>query len=126
PLCSNSGATIHTSSVRVWAMPDSTWRPGAWMPSSLVIRIRWAASAMGGDPLQAAHVGSQRLRHDHRAVGLLVVLQHGDEGAAHRQPGAVQGVDKARLLARRRTVAGLHAPGLEVAKVRATGNLAKL
>ena len=39
-----------------------------------------------GDPLETAHVGTQRLRHDDRAVLLLVVLEDGDERAAHRQP----------------------------------------
>jgi hypothetical protein len=34
--------------------------------------------------------------NDHRAIRLLVGLQHGDQGARQAQSRAVQGVDKAR------------------------------
>src|SRR3954464_308784 len=37
----------------------------------------------GADALFAAHVAAQGGRDDHRAVGLLIVLENGDERAAH-------------------------------------------
>ena len=40
PDWSLSGATIQTSSDKVRAIFSQASRPGAWMPSSLVIRIR--------------------------------------------------------------------------------------
>lgn len=43
-------------------------------------------SRRGPNYIQATHVRSQRLRHDHAAIGLLIVLQHRDRHA--RQCGA--------------------------------------
>jgi hypothetical protein len=40
PERSKSGATTQTSSLRVRAIRSMTARPGAWMPSSLAMRIR--------------------------------------------------------------------------------------
>ena len=37
------------------------------------------------DALQAAHVGPQRRRDRHAAVGILIVLQNGHQGAPHGQ-----------------------------------------
>ena len=45
------------------------------------------------DPL-LAHPRPQHLGHDDRAVGLLVVLQHGDQAAADGDGGAVERVDE--------------------------------
>ncbi len=44
PDWSNSGATTHTSSDKAAAMRAQASSPGAWMPSSLVTRIRMASS----------------------------------------------------------------------------------
>ena len=41
-----------------------------------------------------AHVGAQRLGNDDGAVGLLVVFENGEPGAAHGQAAAVEGVDE--------------------------------
>ncbi len=40
PDCSASGATIHTSSESAVAIRCRVWNPGAWIPSSLVKRMR--------------------------------------------------------------------------------------
>ena len=45
-----------------------------------------------------AHVGAQRLGHDDGAVGLLVVLEDGNQRAADGEARAVQRVRRARLL----------------------------
>ena len=60
------------------------------------------------------HVGLQRLRNAHRAVGLLVVFQHGHQRAAHGQTGAVQRV---HMLGLRLALAAL-APGIGRAEAR--------
>src|SRR5690606_15257727 len=106
-----SGATIHTSSESARAMPARMARPGASTPSSLVSRMRGAMSAPA-DRGEAAHIGAQRLGDQHRAVLLLVVLEDGDEAAAHRHARAVERVHIAGgLPLARRTIARLHAAG---------------
>ena len=52
------------------------------------------AGISGRQHRQAAHVGAQHFGHRHAAVGLLVVLQHRNQGAAHGQTRAVQGVQQ--------------------------------
>ncbi len=74
-------------------------------------------SVAAGPPLasqhaQAAQVRAQHFRNHHAAVSLLVVLQHSDQGAAHGQAGAVQGVQQF-VLALRILESGLQAAGLE-------------
>ena len=54
------------------------------------------------DPLQPAHVRPQSLRDQHRAVGLLIILQNRQPGPAHGQPAAVEGVHKFVLRLRAR------------------------
>jgi len=51
-------------------------------------------SAGGGEAVHSARVGAERDRDGDRAVGVLVVLEHGDERAADGEAGAVQGVDE--------------------------------
>src|SRR3546814_11472685 len=58
------------------------------------------------------------------AVLLLVVLQDGDQRAADREAGAIQGVDEARPLLARLAEAPLHPPRLELAAIGAARNLA--
>src|SRR3546814_5552673 len=99
------------------------------MPSSLVTSTRALRRlsgflAIGADRLQPAEVGPQRLRHGDAAVGLLVVLHDGDEAAADRHAGAVQGVHEAGAFSTFRPEARLHAARLEVAAVRAARDLA--
>src|SRR5512135_3760526 len=112
PLLSVSGATTHTSSVRSVAIFSSTSRPGASMPSSLVIRMR--ISRGGGDLGRAAHIRLQRFGDAHAAVSLLVVFQHRDQSAADGDARAVQRVYEAGFLGALRLVACVHAAGLEV------------
>src|ERR1700684_3759628 len=44
-----------------------------------------------------AHIGSQDLRNDDRPVNLLIILDQGQPGAAHRKAGAVQRVHEFAL-----------------------------
>src|SRR5881394_2659888 len=109
PLWLNSGATTQTSLDSWVANSVSASRPGAWMPSSLVTRMRVRARSgsftlpasfgRAGNRREAVHVGTQRFGDGHRAVLVLVVLQHRDQGAADREARAVQGVHEARALA---------------------------
>src|SRR3546814_12527680 len=95
------------SSLSDLASFSSSFRPGAWMPSSLVTSTRAffrlsAFLTIGGpirdDDLQPAQVGPQRRRHLDAAVGLLVVLHHLDEAAAAGHARAVQGMHERRAL----------------------------
>ena len=76
------------------------------------------------DPLQAAHVGHERVRDGDAAILLLVVLQDGDQRAADGEAGAVEGMDEAVVLAALGAVARVHAPRLEVAANGTGGDLA--
>src|SRR5712672_1538038 len=94
PLWLTSGATTQTSDESWPAISIRASRPGAWMPSSLVTRMRalamlagvtyWLSSARRrpGQHVEAAHVGAQRLGDGHRAVLVLVILKNGDKRAA--------------------------------------------
>ena len=66
----------------------------------------------GYDGFEPAHVGAQRLGNGHRAVRVLVVFEHRDEGASHGQTRAVQRVDEVSTLRARGAKARLHTPGL--------------
>src|SRR3569833_2212052 len=92
PLWLNSGATTQTSLDSWVASSISAASPGAWMPSSLVTRMRarersliftWPFSfRRPGDRGQPTHVGPPRLGDRHRAVLGLEVLKHRDQRAA--------------------------------------------
>ena len=69
------------------------------------------------------HVGAEDLGHDHRAIDLLVVLEHRHHGAAGGQSGAVEGVEITRFTALRWPVSEVGAAGLEVGEVGAGGDL---
>src|SRR6185312_21974 len=139
PLWLNSGATTQTSLDSWVAISISASSPGAWMPSSLVTRMRARARSLiftsafslgtAGDRGQPAHVGPQRLRDRHRAVLVLVVLQDRDQRAADREARAVQRVHEARaplptIRALLGPVTRIHAPQLVVAAVGAARDLA--
>src|SRR6185437_9937385 len=76
------------------------------------------------DDLEPTHIGLERVGHGDGAVGTLIVLKHGDEGAADRETGAVQGVHEAYALPFFRPEARLHAAGLELAAIGAARYLA--
>src|SRR3954470_21100873 len=134
PLWLNSGATTQTSLDSCSATSINASSPGAWMPSSLVTRMRVRARSLSftlprslggtGDDRRPAHVGPQRLRHGHRAVLVLIVLQDRDQGAADREARAVQRMHEARALALLGAEARVHAPRLVLAAVRAARDLA--
>src|SRR6516164_4088879 len=137
PLWLTSGATTQTSDESWPAISIRASRPGAWMPSSLVTRMRALAMSPGfterpslgglrraGNGREPTHVRAQRLGDGHGAILVLVILKNGNQRAADGEAGAVQGVHEARALALIGTIARVHAPGLEVAAVRAARNLA--
>ncbi|CAM2158458.1 hypothetical protein PT2222_40321 [Paraburkholderia tropica] len=70
-----------------------------------------------------AHVRTQRFRHGDRAIGFLIVLQHRDQRAAHREARTIERVHEFRL-ALRVAIARLHAARLERFRVRAARNFA--
>src|SRR5262245_18614705 len=101
------------------------------MPSSLETRMRasdrFLSGTLGicfGDSFKAVHVGTQRGGNGDRSILLLIVLEDGDQGAPDREARAVQGVHEARALLARLAAARLNAPRLELAAIRATGDLA--
>src|SRR6185437_11451828 len=139
PLWLNSGATTQTSLDRCAAISISASSPGAWMPSSLVTRMRARARSLiftsafsfgrAGNRREPAHVGTQRLGNRHRAVLVLVVLQDRDQRAADREARAVQRVHEARApLPAIRALLGpitrIHAARLVIAAVGAARDLA--
>ena len=71
----------------------------------------------GADSVKPTHVRSEHFGNNHRPVGLLVVLQNGDEGAANRESGTVDRVGDHRLAARGRPKAHFGTPGLEVTEM---------
>src|SRR6185295_15941215 len=89
----------------------SAWGEGESLPARL-------------DPCEASEVGAEGVGQEDGAVGLLVVLEDGDERPADGEARAVERVEEARLAAVRGAVAEVGAPGLEVGAVRAGGDLA--
>src|SRR5262245_18347123 len=124
PDCSTSGATIHTSSVRVRAILSSVSRPSAWMPSSLVTSTVRGLSAIRANDLAAVHIGAKDVGYHDHSVGLLIVLEHCDQGSPDGEARAMEGVNIAQRPAAARAVARLHPTRLEVAADRAARDFA--
>src|SRR5260221_11861763 len=104
-------------------------RPGALMPSSLVMRMRAAARSIGrsniaANDLQPAHIRPQHIRYQDGAVALLIVLDHRDQRAPDRQSGAVERMNEAGALLSLRPDTRLHAARLDVAAIGAARDLA--
>ena len=78
-----------------------------------------AGLSQRADFRDAAHVRQERFGDGDAAVGVLVVFEDGDEGAANGEAGAVQGVDGLRFFAVFRALARLQSPRLEVGAVAA-------
>src|SRR5947209_8660484 len=122
PDWSYSGAITQMSSDSARPICSQTPSPSAWMPSSLVIRMRTGKRSSGMlDGLAAAHIGRQRIGHRDRAVLLLIVLQDGDQGAADRDTRAVQGMQVAHMASLVAVPSG-HATRLELTAIRARRN----
>src|SRR5229473_3102319 len=68
------------------------------------------------DSLDALHIRTQRLRHPHRPILILVILEDGHQRSPDRQAGAVQRVHVTALLLRR-AIADVGASRLEVEEV---------
>src|SRR5215468_9585334 len=64
-------------------------------PPWLVMTTCWyfILFCLASNDLKAAHIWPEHLRHDHAAVGLLVIFDDGDNRAGQRQPRTVQRVD---------------------------------
>src|SRR5262245_35760420 len=75
------------------------------------------------NPLQPAHVGTQRFRDDDAAVFLLIVLQHRDERSPDRESGAVECVNKDGFALGLLAIANLGATRLKILKIRTGTNL---
>ncbi len=72
----------------------------------------------------AVHVGLEGVGDADGAVGLLVVLEDGEIGAADGEAAAVEGVDELGFLGAFGLVADVGAAGLEALEVGAGGDLA--
>src|ERR1700730_15780769 len=94
PDWSYSGATTKISSDRVLAMRSMRARPGAYMPSSLVIRMRIRADSSFRDCFDPAHIDAQCLRHGDGTVGVLIIFQNRDKRAANRDGRTIEPEDK--------------------------------
>src|SRR5579885_292312 len=81
------------------------------------------AGELSRELLQSAQVGPEGLRHGHRTVGILIVLEHGHERSPDSEPGAVQRMYGLGPAAVGIAPAGLHAPRLEGLEVAAGGDL---
>src|SRR5689334_3241898 len=82
-----------------------------------------SASGAGFQHLEPTEIRAQRLRHHHRAVGLLVVLEQRRVRARQRHARGVERVRVLHLGAGLPAEAHAHAPRLEIFKIRARAAL---
>src|SRR3954453_18856594 len=118
-ICSYVAPTPSTHFSRVPSMSRATsWgrhdRSDGFTASSLMDRL---------EHLEAAEIRTQRLGDPHRAVLLLVGLEHGDDRPVGRAQGAVQRGDRLDV-AVGGAAAGVQSAGLEVGAVGGGGELA--
>src|SRR5690348_14967763 len=66
----------------------------------------------------STHIGLQDIRYRDGAVGVLIGFHHRNQSAAHRDTRAIERMDMTHI-AVLAAIAGIHAPGLEVAAERA-------
>src|SRR5262245_56781948 len=71
---------------------------------------------------QPVNVWTQGFRDNDRTVLLLIVLHDCDPGPSHREPGAIQRVDKPDLFTRSRPVFNIGSTSLESKEIAARGN----
>src|SRR5581483_5284869 len=64
-------------------------------------------------------------RDEHGAIGLLVILENGQPGAAHGEGAAIQSMNEFRLRLALGAVADIGAPRLKRLKIRAGGDFAE-
>src|SRR6185369_16306941 len=85
------------TTMKTEAMPSRTQSVmGRWA-------VDFARSRTAGADAVHAHERPQHLGHDHGAVGLLAVLDDGDQHAGQAELGAVEGVHELRLRTRAAT-----------------------
>ncbi len=80
----------------------------------------------GTDDIHSAHPRTQDFRNFYGPIRLLVIFEHGDQGARHAQSRAVQRMDEAGLAAVRGTVLDIGPARLEVGIIRHRGDLQPL
>src|SRR5438128_12641442 len=93
-------------------MRPSDASPSAWMPSSLVSRMRM--NSFRFDPDETSHVRAQHFRNGYAAALVLIVFDDGNERATDGGARSVEGVDETVAVAVLVVVAGLHVPPLEL------------
>src|SRR5690349_2780348 len=84
-----------------------------------------ANSVSWPNAIDAAHVGLERFGDHDRIVRLLIILEDRDQRASDGKTGAVERMDKTRILLALGPIARVHAARLEVTAVRAGRNLAE-
>ena len=100
--------------------PEGDWRSRWWLEWSCDLVL----SGLNADDGFAVHVGDQGVGDADGAVGLLVVLEDGEVGAADGEAAAVEGVQELGLLRAGGAVADVGAAGLEALEVGAGADLA--
>src|SRR5260370_22417764 len=121
------GETALSSAVEASGCCQSIWE-FIWWKIRPAARVEAAPGADLRPPygdVVRAHVGLQRLRNAHAAVGLLIVLQDRNPCAPYRQGAAVQRVQEFSLAPSLGTIADIRPPCLKSFKVRARRNLAE-
>ena len=101
----------------------------AWIgPMKVVLQELVSSRLLLGDPgdngIEAAHVWAQGLGDEDGAVGLLVVFENGEPGAAHGEAAAVDGVDEFIFAFGGGLETNVGAAGLEGFEVRTGGDFA--
>ena len=69
------------------------------------------------DSVKPTHVRSKNFGHDNGAIGLLIVLQNGDQCSSYGETGAVYGVGDHRLAPRLGAEPHFGSSGLKVSEV---------
>src|SRR5688572_31991159 len=99
--------------------PDSTATS-----STATVGATWRKRSLGGRSQAVdTEVRHECLRHAHRTVGRLVVLQQRDDGTREGDARRVQRMDELRLGARLRAEADVGAAGLEIGEGAGAGDL---
>src|SRR5262245_1928043 len=90
--------------------------------TSLVVRALISRST--ADDVRAVHEATQRCRHDHRAICLLIVLENGNPRSSHGETGTIERVHEVGLAGSLRPVFDVRASRLECLAVGTGRNLA--
>src|SRR6185437_195487 len=86
---------------------------------------KYGGNLSWSDLCHAAHIGAQHIGNGDGAVVVLMVFHHGDQGAPDRKARSVEGMHEPRALAVFRTIARIHAAGLEIPAILARRDFAE-